>query len=182
MKNNTNAYVKNANPHVKVRNAFQRTAEYILSDKRKKEFVDMKKEPEIREFGIHWAESGKTLEDAPNDVKDNLNFINGFNYVKRLQMIKEKEYKRAYEFYNNGGRLKNLSKQEYDKLSDNYIQAYDEIHFNDLMQQGRNFYENGGILELLSDEEREKLDDYFLIGYEDAKMHDKDAKSKNKLR
>ncbi len=142
----------------------------------------MKKEPEIREFGIFWAESGKTLEDAPDDVRNNLNFINGFNFAKRLQMIKEKEYKRAYDFYSNGGRLENISKEEYKKLSDNYVQAYNEIRLNDLKQQGRDFYNNGGILELLSDDEKEKLDDYFLIGYEEAKTHDKNMENKDKLR
>lgn len=45
----------------------------------------------IFEKGLNWGNSGLPLEDAPEEVKNNSNFINGFNKAKRLQFIAELE-------------------------------------------------------------------------------------------
>lgn len=125
----------------------------------------------IYEYGILWASCGKSLENAPDELKNNQNFIRGFNFGKRPEIIKETEFKHAKDFYYKGGKLEDLPKEKREKLTENFVQAYYVVQEEDLKQQGRDFYNNGGILELLSDDERGKLDDYFLIGYEEARMH-----------
>lgn len=137
---------------------------------------------ELYDLGILWARTVDTLEEVPEEFKNSQNFINGFNFWKRQNLIKEKEIRHAQDLYYSGVKLSDLPWERFSKLSDVYIQAYYITKINDMKQQGRDFYNNGGILELLSDDEKEKLDDYFLIGYEEAKTHDKNMENKDKLR
>lgn len=52
-----------------------------------------KRDLSIFEKGMAWFESGLTLDDAPEELRNNTNFINGFNKGKRLQLIAELQEK-----------------------------------------------------------------------------------------
>ena len=68
------------------------TANKIASDLRNKEIRKNYVRPDKRDLdicnkGLEWFKSGLALEDAPKELKNNTNFINGFNKGKRLAMI-----------------------------------------------------------------------------------------------
>lgn len=46
-----------------------------------------KYDPEIFNKGMEWFNSGLSLEDAPNDLKNNTNFIRGFEKGQRLSLV-----------------------------------------------------------------------------------------------
>jgi len=57
---------------------------------------ELKKIDESRNFskdlfdkGTIWFDGGLSLEEAPENFRNNRSFINGFNYGKRLSLVKE---------------------------------------------------------------------------------------------
>lgn len=46
-------------------------------------------DPETYALGKEWSMSGKKLEEAPETMRNNFNFVNGFNHGERLKMIAE---------------------------------------------------------------------------------------------
>jgi len=42
---------------------------------------------EVYNLGKEWAEAGKNLDEAPKEMTNNYNFINGFNHGERLKII-----------------------------------------------------------------------------------------------
>lgn len=99
---------------------------------------------ELFDLGAMWASSVDKIDETPEEYRNKLNFINGFNFGKRKILIEEKTAEMQKENHN-------------------------QVKRNELRQQGRDFYDQGGILELLSSEEMAALSDDFLIGYEEAR-------------
>ena len=62
----------------------EKAKNYVRADKR---------DLSIYEKGMEWFKSGLPLEDAPEELRKNTNFINGFNKGKRLAMIAELQEK-----------------------------------------------------------------------------------------
>lgn len=60
---------------------------------------------EIFNKGIEWFKSGLSLEDAPENMRNNHNFINGFNKGKRLAEIDNMVYDDGKNFFLNGGNI-----------------------------------------------------------------------------
>lgn len=56
----------------------ERRMNYVRQDKR---------DLDICNQGLEWYKNGFALEDAPLELRNNTNFINGFNKGKRLDMI-----------------------------------------------------------------------------------------------
>ena len=56
----------------------------------------------IFDKGVLWFENGLLLDDAPDDMKTNFNFINGFNKAKRLKNINENLEILGFEWYESG--------------------------------------------------------------------------------
>lgn len=71
--------------------------------------------PVDKEKGIKWFNDGFTLEDAPDDMRNNISFVNGFNYAYRINLINEKLFELGIEYYNKGIPLYNIP----EKYSDN---------------------------------------------------------------
>lgn len=46
-------------------------------------------DPEIFNKGIEWYQSGLPIEDAPEELKNNAHFVNGYEKGKRLAKIEE---------------------------------------------------------------------------------------------
>ena len=68
------------------------SAARITSDINQKEKMESYVRPDKRDNsiylrGLDWYNSGLPLEDAPEEVRNNTNFINGFNKGKRLSYI-----------------------------------------------------------------------------------------------
>lgn len=69
-----------------------RIATDIINKERAKKMQSMDRyDPAIYDMGLNWGNEGLSLDDAPLEVKNNSNFINGFNKAKRLQLIAELE-------------------------------------------------------------------------------------------
>lgn len=56
----------------------------------------------IFDKGVLWFENGLLLVDAPDNMKTNFNFINGFNKAKRLKNINENLEILGFEWYESG--------------------------------------------------------------------------------
>lgn len=52
--------------------------------------------------GMEWFNNGFSLEDAPEDIKKNTNFIRGFDRAKRLRDVERDLFNLGIEFYNDG--------------------------------------------------------------------------------
>ena len=62
----------------------------VINKERAKKMQSMDRyDPAIYDMGLNWGNEGLSLDDAPLEVKNNSNFINGFNKAKRLQLIAE---------------------------------------------------------------------------------------------
>ena len=68
-----------------------------------------------KDKGIKWFNDGYTLEDAPEDMKNNVSFLNGYNYAYRIKLINDKLFELGVEYYNKGIALCNIP----EKYSDN---------------------------------------------------------------
>lgn len=70
------------------RNTNNRIANDIWEKERKKNYVRPdKRNLDIFNKGLEWFNNGLSLEDAPLELKNNTNFIYGFNKGERLAMI-----------------------------------------------------------------------------------------------
>ena len=58
-------------------------------EKAKKQVRRDKYDPIIQKKGLDWFNSGLSFDDAPEELRKNTNFVNGFNKGKRLAMIEE---------------------------------------------------------------------------------------------
>lgn len=65
--------------------------------------------------GYEWFESGLSLEDASDEIKNDFNFVNGFEKAKRVQKINESLEMLGVEWFNSGLPL--------EKAPDNYINS-----------------------------------------------------------
>ena len=63
--------------------------------------------------GYEWFESGLSLEDAPEEMKNDFNFVNGFEKAKRVKKINENLETLGEEWFESGLSLENAP--------DNYI-------------------------------------------------------------
>lgn len=153
----------------------------ILSDanyKKKKQPVISNYDMTAYDIGYTFNEAGFSLDEAPDNLKNNPTFKNGYNRYDRVLMIAKCEREAGINYYNSGKRLEDMREERLAKLSDNFIDGYNYAQ----RMAGMDFYNNGGILELLSDEEKNKLGEYFILGYEMAKASHSADTSKNKIR
>ncbi len=54
------------------------------------------------EKGIEWYNSGLQLDDAPDDLKNNTNFIKGFEKAKRIKNVENSLYDLGMSYFNDG--------------------------------------------------------------------------------
>ena len=70
------------------RNSSNRIAKDIRDKEKRKNYVRPdKRDVDIFNKGIEWFNSGLPLEDAPENLRNNTNFINGFKKGERLVLI-----------------------------------------------------------------------------------------------
>lgn len=50
-------------------------------------------DPEVYALGKDWSQTGKLLDEAPEQMRNNFNFVNGFNHGERLKMIEKLDSK-----------------------------------------------------------------------------------------
>lgn len=59
--------------------------------------------------GVKWFYSGLSLDDAPDELRNNFNFINGFKKTERLEGINSELEALGIEWFNNGFNLEDAS-------------------------------------------------------------------------
>ena len=55
-----------------------------------------------KDKGIKWFNEGLTLEDAPEELRNNISFVNGFNYAYRIKLVNDTLYKTGIEYFERG--------------------------------------------------------------------------------
>jgi len=85
---------------------------------------------EIRDYGIQWGIHENDINDADENIRNNTNFIRGYEKGKRLVPI----YKEGKNFFLNGGSIE----QATEKMRNNeyFVQGYNEA-MNDFMKSNR---------------------------------------------
>ena len=78
--------------------------ERVAKDVKKKENAGKLTTNDRKTFdaGYEWFESGFTLEDADEKLRNHPNFIAGFNYGKRIQYVNQLSYETGIEWFNKG--------------------------------------------------------------------------------
>lgn len=79
-----------------------------------------------KDKGIQWFNEGLALDEAPEELRNNISFLNGFNYAYRLKLINDKLYELGIEYYNNGVPLYNIP----EKYSENeyFLKGYNSFN------------------------------------------------------
>lgn len=74
--------------------------------------------------GYDWFNKGASLEDAPEELRNNFNFINGFNKAQRLSQINDMLYNDGKNFFFRGFSLDEAS----DKMKNNpyFMKGYQD--------------------------------------------------------
>lgn len=82
--------------------------------------------PIDKDKGIKWFNDGLSLEDAPDELRNSISFVNGFNYAYRMKLINDKLFELGIEYYNKGIALYNIP----EKYSDNmyFIDGYNSCN------------------------------------------------------
>ena len=58
--------------------------------------------PQLMEEGKKWYDSGFNLEDAPENLRNNINFVRGYEKSQRLQIVDDEFFKKGMEAYLSG--------------------------------------------------------------------------------
>ena len=82
-----------------IRENIQGRVAYDIHLKEKRNNIKDRFNPEILNAGKDWYESGFSLDEAPENLKINTNFVNGYERAKRLQDIEDDYFKRGMEAY-----------------------------------------------------------------------------------
>lgn len=72
---------------------------YQLYNEKKNANAGDKFNPQIMEEGNKWYDSGFNLEDAPESLKNNTNFVKGYEKAQRLQNVADEFFKKGTEAY-----------------------------------------------------------------------------------
>ena len=75
----------------------------VAKDRRLKHLEHMPvADKDIFNKGYTWFENGLLLEDAPEELRENFNFVNGFDKAKRVIAINEELMALGMEWYESG--------------------------------------------------------------------------------
>ncbi len=80
--------------------------------------------PMIMDEGYKWYVSGLELEDAPENLRNNTNFVKGYEKAQRLQNVNDDFFRRGAEAYLNGTNWSDIDAKD---LNNPYFQlGYEE--------------------------------------------------------
>lgn len=96
----------------------------IASDINESKKIRHRNDEQMRNDGINFARSGLTLEDAPEDKKNDQNFIIGYEKGLRLMNVDDDWYRKGSKAYFDGIPLENIP--ESSRENDFFIQGYED--------------------------------------------------------
>ena len=96
----------------------------IASDIVESKKIRYRNDEQMRNDGINFARSGLTLEDAPEDKKNDQNFIIGYEKGKRLMNVDDDWYRRGAKAYFDGIALEDVP--ESSRENEFFIQGYED--------------------------------------------------------
>ena len=83
-----------------------------------------------KDKGIKWFNEGLTLEDAPEELRNSISFVNGFNYAYRIKLVNDTLYKTGVEYFERGISLIDVPEKYIDNefFMDGYNKAKDKCN------------------------------------------------------
>lgn len=102
-------------------------AVYLKSIAEKMTATD-KYDSNIFEKGINWFNEGMSLEEAPDNIKNNTNFIRGYERAKRLALIEGHLYDLGKKYFEDGLEIENIPLKY--RNSDSVIKGYNDAKDN----------------------------------------------------
>lgn len=109
-----------------IRSAIYRDME--LEAERKNRAPEDKFDVKLMEQGTKWFQEGLELEKAPEELKHNKNFINGFNRAKRLHEIALYQYDLGVQYANRGVEFDQIPDK--DRENPNVVRGYEDTRSN----------------------------------------------------
>ena len=99
--------------HAQIRNSVQKRLAEDLARKKKMESMvrNDKQDQNIFNKGMAWFDSGLDISDAPEDIRNNTNFIRGFEKGKRVFEANNAVYEEGRNFYFGGASLEQASER-----------------------------------------------------------------------
>ena len=102
--------------------------ERVAKDIKMKEKMGTVTYPDKKTFdeGLKWFESGFLLEDAEGKIRNNPNFVAGFNYGKRIQYVNQLSYETGIEWFNRGVILDEIPENY--KNNEHFMDGYNSCY------------------------------------------------------
>lgn len=107
--------------------------EMIASEIREKNKIYQENDFDLFKQGSLWFKCGMNLEDANEDLRNNINFVNGFNRAKRLACVDTQLYNLGIDFFNKGITLEQIP--EHYKNNDYFLNGYNDAKKNSLIKK-----------------------------------------------
>ena len=102
---------KNISPTMIRNNRQKRLADDIYKQQKMQNMVrNDKYDQKIFDQGIEWYNSGLDIDDAPEDIRNNTNFVRGFEKGKRIAEANNYLYEEGKNFFFGGGVLEQAPK------------------------------------------------------------------------
>lgn len=84
-------------------------------------------DPKLIDQGFQWYKSGFSLDDAPENLKNNINFYNGYMRGVRLQDVNDEFFSLGMETYLLGKSWENIPTEHKENIY--FMQGYEEAMF-----------------------------------------------------
>ena len=99
--------------HAQIRNSVQKRLAEDLARKKKMESMvrNDKYDQNIFNKGMAWFDSGLDISDAPEDIRNNTNFIRGFEKGKRVDEINNSIYESGRNLFFSGASFEQASEK-----------------------------------------------------------------------
>ena len=83
---------------------------YVSKDVRRKNAIGKHSynNEEDKKKGIEWFNNGLSLEDASEDMRNNVSFVAGFNRAYRIKLVNDSLYNLGREYFDRGISLDNV--------------------------------------------------------------------------
>lgn len=94
----------------KISESVQSSLAEDLARKKNKDNINNNFDKTNLEKGRIWFNGGLSLEDSPDDLKNNASFVAGYKKAERLQRINEQVYSIGVDYYNRGIPLSDIPK------------------------------------------------------------------------
>ena len=102
----------------------QRRVGAAISEKQKRENPVERFDYKIMKAGEDWYYDGFLLEEAPENLRDNINFIKGYEHAVRMQDVDDEFFRKGAKAFFDGVNWEQIPESE--RCNESFIQGYED--------------------------------------------------------